>query len=239
MRIQIFLGLLGASLLVGCASPLQQAERAARIQQANTPFQEKVSVPFDEAQAHKAMEPGPTTIKGVLYHKVTMGGRYAGEDTTITLNPPRHLRGIKLVLYPASAHLTELLRLERENRRERAFSKTAQLKHFVPDARMARYGLFTRTDEHGRYTFKGLKPGKYHLIAENVDISSSGTEVVVTGTSVVSNGIFAAPVTHYGARNFRVKTLVEYDDEIEVPPGQQEVTVESRMRFISNSSLLF
>lgn len=239
MHIRIFLSVLGASLLVGCASPLQQAEHAARVQQASTPVQEPVTVPFDEAQARKAMEPGTTTIKGVLYHKVTMGGKYAGEDKTLTLNPPRHLRGIKLALYPTSAHLTELLRLENENRRQRARSNTAQLKHFVPDARLSKYGKFTRTDEHGRYAFNGLKPGKYHLIAENVDVSSTGTEVVVTGASVVSNGVYSAPVTHYGTQNFRVKTLVEYDEEVEIQPGQQELTVESRMRFINNLGLLF
>jgi len=217
---------------------MQQADKAASIQQANKPVKVKVAVPFDEAQAKEAMALGNTTIKGVLYHKVTSRGQYAGEDKLMTLEPAHYIKGLNVYLYPVTAHLTELIRLEKENRRQRVNNKTAQLKEFVPDERFYKYALQSKTDEQGRYFFNQLKPGKYMIVAQNYDVSSRGTGVVRDGTSVVTNGIYAAEVAHYRTQEYNVGTIVEYQKEVEVAPNQKEMVLESRMRFKYNIDLL-
>lgn len=226
------------SMLVACATPMQQADRSAAIQQANTPVKVNINVPFDEAQAKAAMDLGDATIRGVLYHKVTARGKYAGEDTLLTLEPAHYIKGVDVYLYPVTAHLNELLRLEKENRRQRISDETTQLKVFMPDDRIYKYALKSTTDEQGRYLFNKLRPGKYIVIAPNYDVSSRGTAVVRDGTSVVTNGIYAAEVAHYRTQGYNVGTIVEYEKDVEIKPNQKELTLESRMRFKYNVDLL-
>lgn len=228
-----FIGGLFVCALVGCASTLDQADWAARNEQLDTPVDENVTVPFNELQAKAAMLPGNSTLRGVLYHKVRNGGKYAGEDTTITLAPSTFLSGVKVYLYPVTAHLVELNRLEESNRNRftlALISEKKQLKKIIPDQRLYKYSRMTKTDGHGRYIFKNLKPGKYYLYVPPQDIHSSGTEAVRSGTSVVSDGIYSAEVAHYQNQNYRVKTMVEYAEYVDIDSGQNEVTLESRMR---------
>jgi len=228
-----FIGGLFISALTGCASTLDQADREARIKQLDTPVDEKVTVLFDEAQAKAAMLPGSTTLRGVLYHKVRSGGRYAGEDTTITLAPSTFLAGINVYLYPVTAHLLELNRLEEDNRHRFTiglFSEKKQLKKIIPDQRLFKYSRVTKTDTHGRYVFNNLKPGNYYIYVLPQNISSTGTEEVRNGTSVVTDGIYSAEVAHYRKQDFRARTIVEYTQYVDIVSGQKEVKLESRMR---------
>lgn len=229
------MGLLIAAALSGCASPMQQADNDANVRQVNTAVEEKVIVPFDEAQAKAAMQLGDSTIKGVLYHKVSMGGKNAGSDPPLSIAPARFLTDVKVSLYPATAHLTELLRLEKENRRSRAWSKTAQLKQYTPDERVFKYMLVAQTDASGRYFFKNMKPGRYYIVAQNQNVSSTGSETIVDGVAVVSNGwgVPVGTVQQYRNQDFRVKTPVEYGEFVEIKSGQKELKLESRMRFNS------
>lgn len=221
-------------VVTGCASPMQKADREAAIREANTPVEEKVITPFDEKKAMIAMQEGEATIKGVLYHKVvTTGGTNAGSDPPFSIAPAKFLPGVKVWLYPESAHLVELLRLEKENRRNRIWSKKSQLKHYVPDSRLYQYRLEATTDSSGRYFFPKMKPGRYYIVAQNQNITSTGSETVIDGVAVVSNG-FGVPigtVHQYKNQNFNVKTPVEYGEFVEVKHGQKELKVESRMRF--------
>lgn len=221
--------------LSGCASPMQQADNDAKVRQANTAVEEKVTVLFDVAQAKAAMQKGDATIKGVLYHKVNSFGKYAGNDPTITMSPPTFLPNVKVWLYPATAHLTEYLRLEQENRRNRASSKNVQLKQFVLDERVFHYMLATQTDASGRYFFKNLKPGRYYVMAQSQNISSAGSEPVLDGMAVSYNrfGIPIGSVPEYRNQDFRVKTPVDYGEFVEIKPGQKELKLESRMRYNS------
>jgi hypothetical protein len=227
-----FLNIIISVALVGCASPMQQADNAANIQKLNTAVDVKVAVPFDEAQAKSAIGLGSSTIKGVLYHKVSSNGKYAGADAALTLNPAKYISGVDIFLYPVTAHLQELMRLENENRsRSMPWSNDKQLKRFIPDNRMYKYALITKTDEHGRYFFNQLNPGRYLVIAADQDVTSTGTETVRDGTSVVSDGFYTAEVAHYRDQNYRVRTPVHYEEYVEIKPGQKEMVLESRMRY--------
>ncbi|PKO36680.1 MAG: hypothetical protein CVU33_17100 [Betaproteobacteria bacterium HGW-Betaproteobacteria-6] len=220
--------------LAGCASTLDQADRQAKIKQLDTPVDEKVTVPFDEAQAKAAMMPGNTTLRGVLYHKVRNGGKYAGEDTTLTLAPSTFLSGVDVYLYPVTEHLVELNRLEDDNRKRFTlglFGGKKQLKNFIPDKRLFKYSRTTKTDTHGRYFFNDLKPGSYYIFVPPQSITSTGTELVKNGNSVVTNGLYSAEVAHYRNQDFRVKTAVQYAEYVDISPGQKEIKIESRMRF--------
>lgn len=218
-------------MLSGCVSPMQRADSEARNQQLNTPVDVRVGVLFDEAQAKAAMALGNANIKGVLYHKVTSGGKYAGADAALTLNPARYISNVDVMLYPVTAHLLELMRLEEENRgRLRPWSADKQLKRFIPDERLYKYSLKTKTDEHGRYFFNQLKPGRYLVFVADQDVTSTGTETVRDGTSVVSDGYYSTEVAHYRNQDFRVRTPVHYEEYVEIKPGQKEMVLESRMR---------
>jgi hypothetical protein len=226
-------GITLSATLFGCASPMQKADDDAKLRQANTAVEEKVAAKFDEKQAKAAMQEGGATIKGVLYHKVSTGGTNAGSDAPFSIAPAKFLTGVKVWLYPETAHLSELLRLEKENRRSRAWSKTAQLKSYVTDDRLYKYRLESTTDASGRYFFYKMKPGRYYIVAQNQNVTSTGSETVVDGVAVVSNG-FGVPigtVQQYRNQDFRVKTPVEYGEFVEVKAGQNEVKLESRMRF--------
>jgi len=220
-----------AGALAACVStPLQQADRAAQIQQANVPVQVPLTSPFDEAAAKRAMEPGPSEIRGVLYHRVTRHGKYAGEDKYLSVAPVQPMARIELSLYPDTEHLREYLTAVQDLRRARSRSKTAQNKQFIPHPRFTAHGMNTTTDEHGRFSFKGLKPGRYLISAAPQDLTSTGTEPVPSGTAVVTNGWYATQVQTYRQQNFQVVTPLAYEEFVDIKPGQGRVEVEARMR---------
>jgi hypothetical protein len=225
-------------MLFGCVSPMQKADQDAKLKQANTAVEEKVLTPFDEKQAKAAMQKGDATIKGVLYHKVNSYGKNAGNDPTITMSPPTFLPNVKVWLLPATDHLAEYLRLEKENQNNRARSKNVQLKHYILDERVFNYMQTTQTDASGRYFFKNVKSGRYYVLAQNQNIISSGSETVLEGMTTTYNrfGIPIGSIPEYRNQDFRVKTPIEYGEYVEIKSGQKDLTLESRMRF--NPSLL-
>jgi hypothetical protein len=229
-----FLSGLLAIGLSGCSSVLDRADREARMKQLDTPVEERVEVPFDEAQAKAAMLPGDAAIHGVLYHKVKNGGKYAGEDALLTLNPAVFVTGVDVYLYPVTDHLLELNRLEDDNRKRFKLgwvNEKKQLKKIIPDPRIHKYARVTKTDSSGRYAFQNLKPGRYYVYVDPQNVITTGTEAVRSGTSVVSDGWgVLGSVAHYQDRDFRVKTMVEYAEFVDVAEGKKEVRLESRMR---------
>ena len=222
-----------AATLAGCASPMLQAEKQASIDQANTPLATKITVPFNEQQAKAALETGPTNIKGVLYHKLIRGGRQSGGDPIIALGSPVYLKNVNVFLYPVTDHLLEYVRLDNENRKRKGFfSKDKQVREFITDPSFSKYSIVSKTDANGRYFFNSLKPGRYYVVAQNQDIFTTGTERVSAGTSNISDVWgYIGTVQHYKNQDFRVKTPVEYAEFIEIKSGQQELVLESRMRY--------
>ncbi len=237
-----------AMLLTACASEMQRAEANAQRQaldkQLNTPVDVKVDKPaFDEAQAKAALIEGGATIKGVVFHKIRSGGPDAGRDAAL-LNFSRGtpMAGVKVYLYPATAHVLELSRLERENRSARRRGK-AQLKNFHGDPRVYKYVLVAITDANGLFEFPKMRPGRYLVLAENMMITSNGSETVVTGFHQEGSGVYMVSggvgaeiprtVVDQEQRNFRVNTEVEYSEVIEVPNGNAVVKIEARMRPVS------
>jgi len=222
---------LAAAFLSACVStPLQQAERAAQIKQADTLVKVPLTTPFDEESARRAMEPGPAEIRGVVYHRVTRHGRYAGQDVYLSVAPIQPLARVKVTLYPDTEHLREYLQSVQNNRRARARSRLTQNTEYVPHPRFTAYGDTVTTDEHGRFSFQGRKPGLYLIAVVPQDIRSTGTEAVPSGTAVVTNGWYAQQVYTYQNRNFQVVTPVTYEEFVDIKPGQRTVEVEARMR---------
>jgi hypothetical protein len=229
------------ALLTACTSPLQRAENQAELQRLNTPMEVPVTAPpFNEAQARQALARGNTTIKGALYFKLVNGGKNAGSDAgLLSFQAPTPVANARVVLYPASAQLEEIMRLSEENDKERRWGRKAQLKTFVGEPQLYHYALQTKTDEHGLFEFNGMRPGRYLIAAETWEVTSNGSETQFDGVSIQPTGAIVsaygvAPVysqvIHSSQHHFRVKTVVVFEQFIDVPPKQKVFEVDARMR---------
>lgn len=231
---------LAAMLLASCASEMQRAENKAHEQQLDTPVAVKVTTPpFDEAYAKAALAKGSSAIKGVVFHKIANGGKQAGRDASLlNFGAGTPMPNVAVFLYPATEHVKEIVRLENENRAERAWRKV-QLKNFSGDPRLAKYELSTKTDANGLFEFTEMRPGNYMIYVENMLITSSGQETIPVGHSYQTAGYV---VSRYGAteipkmvihteeHHFKVKTEVSFSQVINVPANNTVVKVEARMR---------
>ncbi len=223
------------TLLAACASPTQKAEKAAALEKADTPVKVMVTVPFNEAQARAAMQPGTHQISGVLFHKIANNaGRNTGSDPLL-LGHSKTMANVNIQLYPASDHLLEAARLNMENSKARVRSKTVQLTHYVANPAVFNYMRKTTTNKHGLYVFDNLQPGRYFLQADTQEVITTGTETVEAGRTTVTNGlgIYAGTGVHTQTQNYRVKTTVDYEEVVEIKPGQTELKLESRMTRIT------
>jgi hypothetical protein len=144
-----------------------------------TPVKVIVEVPFDRALAAAAMERETSRISGALYHRLGRLG-VDEEDSSIfptilrnpNLNSPY---GGAVYLFPATPQIVEFDRLfgEQQQTMKRWYLSTRkflndrpQAKTFVMQGEWAKYARATRTDEFGRYSFDGVKPGRYYLYAD-------------------------------------------------------------------------
>lgn len=227
-------------LLASCGSEMRRAEMKVQDQQLDTPVTVTVtSPPFDEAYAKTALAKGSSTIKGVVFHKIINGGKQAGRDAPIlNFSQGSPISGVTVYLYPATEHVKEIVRLESENRSQRAWRKV-QLKRFVGDPRIHKYALATKTDGNGLFEFTEMRPGNYLIYVENMLITSSGQETVPVGTRyktagyVVSrHGVTDVPrlVVQTEEQHFRVKTEVGFNEIVNVPANNTVVKMEARMR---------
>ena len=228
----VLLSVAVATSLAGCTSQMEIANQDAKYKQLNTPLKTQISVPFNEEQARTALQSGSANIKGVLFHKITNGQKHNGFepiDASLTFRPAKPISGVEMYLYPVTDHLLQLLKLEDENRRSkrsRRFSKDKQLREYIADPRLYKYSFSAVTDEQGRYYFKTLKPGRYYIVAETQDINTHGTDMVPIGMSDWGGGT----VQHYRNQNYKLKRPIDYSEFVEIKPGQNEITLESRMR---------
>lgn len=231
---------LASTLLAACASEMQRAENKAQDQQLDTPVSVKVtSPPFDEAYAKAALAKGNSTVKGVVFHKIMNGGKQAGRDAPIlSFAKGSPIPNVTVFLYPATEHVKELIRLENENRSERAWRKV-QLKNFVGDPRVPKYVLTAKTDANGLFEFTEMRPGNYLIYVDNMLVTSSGQETIPVGSSyqtagyVVSrHGATEIPrlVVHTEEHHFKVNTEISFNEIINVPSNNTVVKIEARMR---------
>lgn len=215
----------------GGANALVQANVMANRDALAKPKDVPVPVPFDVALAGRALEKGPTTVSGVLYHQLSLKAPVS--DPIWTMRPPTLMPKVKMFLYPDTPHLQALLKLEKENKegRKRAPRKV-QLTRYIPDTNFYRYAIFATTDEYGRYAFTELKPGRYYIIAQSQEISTSGVARVVTGTAYTTDGYYGANTTFYKDEEYEEHNMVAFDEFVEVKPGDKEIKLESRMRLV-------
>jgi hypothetical protein len=222
---------MSTSLIAGCAqtSVLDKADKAAEIKQANTAIETKISTPFDEEQARKAMEPGSSSIRGVLFHRIRAKTGYAGEKIASVKAAAVYAPNVTIYLYPLTEHLKEQRRLENENKKKRMRSNSVQLTNYIADKRMFNYMRHTKTDELGRYFFTDLKPGRYYLLADSYVVNSTEFKLVEVGTSVATDGLYTVEGKHYRKEYYPVQTWVDYESEVEIKTGQKELKLDSGM----------
>lgn len=231
MKKVIVISLLSTSLIAGCAqtSVLDKADKAAEVKRANTAIEAKVITPFDEERARKAMEPGNSSIRGVLFHRVRAKTGYPGEKITAVKAAAVYAPNVTIYLYPLTDHLKEQRRLENDNKKKRMRSNTVQLTSYMADQRMFKYMRHTNTDEQGRYFFNELKSGRYYLLADSYVVNSTEFKLVEVGSSVATDGLYTVEGKHYRKEYFPVQTQVDYESEVEIKSGQKEVKVDSGM----------
>jgi len=235
--------------LGACTSPQQQAQRAEQQQNQQAQAEARARqagelVPFDEEQARQAMVSGSGSLRGVLFHKVILGGVDAGKDPQFTFRDPVLVPNAPVYLYPSTAHLQDLLR-----QREAAFRDLKQTspKTFRTDERLEKYVYRTRSDAQGRFAFSRLAAGRYHLMAEPVLIDMVGVRVDSTAyvDRAYGAGIFggAAAIAMSGIRREYEYTTekrtrrLEYGGDVEIKAGHGELVVDARMRVPDRNAL--
>lgn len=144
--------------LASCATisgdPVYRADRKA---QALAPRAPKTV--FDEAQAKNALKPGNVEIKSVLVHCYGRGiGCIEGSLPVTNTN---------VYLYPYTPYLQEYLEMSKKLKADRAKHKDYNAVEIIVDPKLKQYGLATKTDQYGRYSFNNIKPGKYYIETEN------------------------------------------------------------------------
>ncbi|UHO40344.1 hypothetical protein H5J24_10375 [Chryseobacterium capnotolerans] len=100
---------------------------------------------FNKEEAYKLLDPGNGSIEGTISFKKRG-----------YVNYPDYLS--KVLLYPATPHLTEYLELKKKyNSRKKQAAMTKE-------AAMARIETKTR-DNKGNFVFTNIKPGKYYIVS--------------------------------------------------------------------------
>ena len=142
----------------GNAAFADEVDRADRRAQALAPRAPKTI--FNEAEAKDALSPGEVEIKSVLVNCYGRGiaciqGSLPVADT-------------KVFLFPYTAYTQELIAMEKQRMADIKKNAEYNAVQINMDDRYFKYMLVAKTDEFGRYSFKGMKPGKYYVLAGNV-----------------------------------------------------------------------
>lgn len=173
--------------LGGCASPLQEANgRAANDQVVEL----RATTPFDVELARSALAPGKGQIVGTVFAVVNAPNNYNPGATAKEFK-----EGVEVLLYPMTPYLQEFLELQKSlSSRPGLFQRRrAPGQHkLVEDPNLRRYRLAARTDKYGRFAFKGLKPGQYHvtLLYKHVFYSKQNVRVATVSGYYDTAGVF-------------------------------------------------
>lgn len=134
---------------------------------------------FDKKQAEKMLALGKSTIEGVASTKQKTVYGYKAPLAKKQLASA----GTLVTLYPLTTYFEEFIKL----RKQKENKKTVV---YISDEAY-KFRLETTTDEHGRFKFEKLKPGKY-FIESIVPFVATYTYQQQTGTTTTYNGYGAA-----------------------------------------------
>jgi hypothetical protein len=184
----MFLGRLGILCLLLASGPQTLAETLARtLVQSAAPTLQPVEpdVPFDEAAARSALEPGEITLRGFASTKANVATvnlfKFLGKDHPAA-------PGTLVTLYPATPYFEAWHAL-----RER-LGKSDRIAVMSPLAQSYRIiGKVTRPE--GGFEFRNLKPGRYYLEAV-VEFRQELSRQVRTGNvySLNAGAVMSHPV---------------------------------------------
>ncbi|RNL82906.1 carboxypeptidase regulatory-like domain-containing protein [Sinomicrobium pectinilyticum] len=190
-------------LLSASCNPLKEADRKAEKNKVTTIYP---TVAFDSLKAIHALQPGNSTIRGILFTK---------EKTSLGIKPPLgqkvYAQNTLVTLFPVTDYFNAWyeLRKKRENKRTIVYMSNEAF----------HYRLETKTDEYGRFAFENLKPGTYFL-QSIFNTSFAHTGQYYTGRSVYGNYGTAAHEyeykTFYNQQNERIEKFVEIDQDGEI-----------------------
>jgi hypothetical protein len=133
--------------------PVDRADRLANALAPRTP-----KTPFDEAFAKAALKPGKVEIKSVLVNCYGRGvACMQGSIPVINTH---------VYLYPYTPYLQEYLDMDKQLQADIKKHREYSTVKINLDPKFSQYSLTAKTDEYGRYGFKGVKPGKYYVLSE-------------------------------------------------------------------------
>lgn len=147
----VLLGLSACATLHG--DPVDRADRKAEKLAPRTP-----KTVFDEELAKNALKAGNVEIKSVL---VNCYGRGIG-----CIEGSLPVTNTQVFLYPYTPYLQEYLEMTKKLNADRARHKDYYAVEILVDPKFKQYGLSTKSDQYGRYSFKNIKPGKYYIETE-------------------------------------------------------------------------
>lgn len=148
----VLLGFSSCATLNG--DPVDRADKKAIALAPRTP-----KTVFDEALAKNALKAGNVEIKSVL---VNCYGRGIG-----CIEGSLPVTNTAVFLYPYTPYLQEYIEMTKKLKADRARHKDYNAVEVLVDPKLKQYGLATKTDQYGRYSFKNVKPGKYYIETEN------------------------------------------------------------------------
>lgn len=166
---------------------------------------------FNETEAKKALEKGEVEIKSVL---ISCYGR-----GLFCKDGAEPIKSTRVFLWPYTAYAQELIdmqnQLAADTKRNPKFEKVV----INMDDKYFKYMLVAKTDEYGRYSFKGMKPGKYYIVSDNV-VGNRGVNVVSYDVNGISHGTEVSDLANLGFSKIVEITqptgLVKFESKLEI-----------------------
>lgn len=121
-------------------------------------------IPFDKAAAMKMLEPGTSSITGVIKKKIK--------------NQANTFLGIEVTLLPVTPYVSEWIELRKQYKKGKKIASMSQEAYS--------YRILAKADDNtGVYTFRNIKPGKYYLMT-TVTVGKAKDMLIQTGTSTTT-----------------------------------------------------
>lgn len=220
--------LIAASLTACRTSALNEANRQEEL--AKT-VEVLPDVPFNEAEAARAMQPGNGRIVGTVY---AQQDRANGPAERIFKSNRR------VLLIPRTAHLDSYLSTQRNRRITQrmpvigAFTRRPPNERLVVDNRVFQYARETTTDAYGRFVFDRVQPGEWVLETE-FEHTFYTRQRYVRAHWVNPNNTIRQPIYEWGTYTEPVKTTLLEEISVKPAPDVREVEMYHRnTRFGAN-----
>ena len=180
---------------------------------------------FDEAAAKDMLINGSAIVSGVLSfvepiylpeHRKAIDQReglwFGGKKKRVLV------ANKKIVLYPDSGYLREYLKLAANSKRKTVAS----------DQFLAR-SLAATSNQYGEFGFRGLKPGKYYIVTEDIVLKRQSN--VMVPNQIIDNIHIKSNHTH------QYDVYMSYGEFLEVKSSGQAMKVDARMMTRSTQSV--